>query len=154
MKNRLCIGFGVLLTFGLLFMACDNDNSTTSKGEYHLEWGITSSGNYNTIISAISSQGLTVAENDGNNWALLTGSNATTMYNYCMDRFYFSDDGDFDGSFEECANFSKDGVTAPSGLKVAVNGNKANAPLAGIFLFPRADGTNIANLALVYITKN
>jgi hypothetical protein len=60
---------------------------------------------------------------------------------------YWADAGDFDGSFEECINFSKDSVSAPDGLKTAAKTNQDNVPLAGIY-----DGGNVA--VLFYITKN
>jgi hypothetical protein len=41
-----------------------------------------------------------------------------------MSNVTFADGGDFDGSFEEWMNFSKDGVLAPAGLKTAGTNNK------------------------------
>jgi hypothetical protein len=57
------------------------------------------------------------------------------------------DSGDFDGAFEDCVNFSSNGVGAPAGLKNSSSATGANVPLAGIF-----DGGSGA--VLFYITKN
>jgi hypothetical protein len=151
----------VLLMPGLVLAGCDNgstntgyddgstdawyDNGPTNKDEYHLRWGVTYT-TYSTIRFIIIDQNWTVTA-QGSNYALATGSTARSVYNYCMNNVSWIDGGDFDGSFEECANFSKDGVSAPSGLKSAGNNNKGNIPLAGVF-----DGGSGA--VLFYITKN
>jgi hypothetical protein len=146
MKKGKFFALGILamvLVLGLVLAGCDN--GTTTKAEYHLKWGATST-SYSTVQSTITSQGWTVADS-GTNWAVGAGSTATTIYNWCMANVSFSDGGDFDGSFEECINYTKDGsVSAPSALKTALNNNKSNVPLAGIF-----DG---GYAILFYITKN
>jgi hypothetical protein len=133
----------VLLMSGLVLTGCDN--GSTNKDEYHLKWGATYT-TYWVITSTIISQNWTVTA-QGSNYALATGITATSVYNYCMNNVSWIDGGDFDGSFEECINFSQDGVSAPFGLKSAGNNNKGNIPLAGVF-----DGGSSA--VLFYITKN
>jgi hypothetical protein len=135
----------MVLALGFALDGCDN--GTTSKGEYHLKWGVTYT-TYSQVESTVTSQGWAITD-QGSNWALGTGSTATTVYNWCMGNVTFVDGGDFDGSLEECLNFSKDGVSAPAGLKTAGNNNKANIPLAGIF-----DGGYNVGAVLFYITKN
>jgi hypothetical protein len=132
----------VLLTLA----GCDN-GSTTNKEEYHLKWAAPYTP-YSTIESTIASQGWVVT-NRGSDYALLSGSAAASMYDYYIDSFTqgWGGGGDVDGSFEACINFSKDGVSAPSGLKTAGANNKGNIPLAGVF----ANGTGVI---LLYITKN
>jgi hypothetical protein len=145
-KNKFSV-LGILamaLVLGFVLAGCDN--GTTTKAEYHLKWGVTST-SYSEVQSTITEQGWTVADS-GSAWAIGTGSTASAIYDWCMSNVTFADGGDFDGSFEECMNFSKDGVLAPAGLKTAGTNNKANVPLAGIF-----DGGS-AGAVLFYVTKN
>jgi hypothetical protein len=142
----LCFGIlAIVPALALVLASCDNE--TTTKAEYHLKWGVTST-SYSEVQSTITSQGWTVA-GSGADWAVGAGSTAISVYNWCMGNVAFVDGGDFDGSFEECINFSRDGVSAPSGLKTAVNANKANVPLVGIF-----DGGYSVGAVLFYLTKN
>jgi hypothetical protein len=128
----------VLLVFCFVLAGCGN-------GTYHLKWGATFTG-YSRVQSTITAQGWTVADS-GTNWALATGSTATSVYEYCMNNVSWLDGGDMEGSFEDCVNFSKDGISALSELKKALNNKKGKVPLAGIF-----DGKSVA--VLFYITKN
>lgn len=138
--------FGMLaaaLVFGLVFAACKN----APDDEYHLKWGREDT-TYSNIATTIASEGWTVAASD-TNWSLATGSSALDGYSWCMGHITWEDGGDFGGSFEDCINFSKNGISAPAGLKTAGNTHKANAPLAGFF-----DAGNGNEFILFYITKN
>ncbi|MDR1178555.1 MAG: hypothetical protein LBK64_06990 [Spirochaetaceae bacterium] len=132
-----------LLALSLVFVSCDN--GTTSKGEYHLKWGTTYT-SYSEVQGYIISENWDVADS-GSDWALGTDDTATTVYNWCMNHISWAEGGEVDGSFEECIDFSKGGVSAPLGLKTAGNDNQDKVPLAGIF-----DGGFVA--VLFYITKN
>jgi hypothetical protein len=141
MKHTKVLGAGmlaVLLTFCFILAGCGN-------GTYHLKWGATFV-SYSQVQSVITTQGWTVADS-GTNWALVTGGTATSVYDYCMNNVSWLDGGDVEGSFEDCINFSKDGISALPELKTVFNTKKGKVPLAGVF-----DGGSVA--VLFYITKN
>jgi hypothetical protein len=148
--KRKCFGvtgvLAVLLALGLVLAGCDN--GTTSKGEYHLQWGATST-SFSVLSSGITNGGGSFNAGSGTGWGLVKGSMATMISNGIQSEMSPSDwisDGEQDGSFEECLNFSIDGIGAPSGLKSAASSE--DVPLAGIF-----DGGNGVTV-LVYITRN
>jgi hypothetical protein len=70
----------VLLISGLVLAGCDN--GSTNKDEYHLKWGATYT-TYSMVTSTIISQNWTITA-QGGDYALATGSTATSVYNYCM----------------------------------------------------------------------
>jgi hypothetical protein len=146
MKKRLVLTamLSVALALGMVLAGCDN-GSSGGGGEYHLKWGVASV-SYSTFQSTITSEGWSLADSGGD-WSLVTGSTATSAYNYCDAYLYWYDEGDFDGSFEACVNFSEDGISAPSGLKNSSSTITGNVPLAGIF---DASGLTV----LFYVTEN
>jgi hypothetical protein len=132
----------VLLAMGLALAGCDN--GTTDKGEYHLAWGAAS-----VAYSYVSSQIADSAQERGADWLLCTGSTATTVYDNAREQIssWLLANGDFDGSFNECLNFSNEGIEAPSGLKGSSSAVASGVPLLGVF-----DGGSMT--VLFYITKN
>jgi len=112
---------------------------------FNLQWGATLT-TYSDVEDIIKTQGWKV-QSSGATFALATGATAETVYNWCLSNVTFVDNGTTSGSFESLVNFSSGGISAPSGLKTALNNNKANVPLAGIF-----NGGEVA--VLFYITKN
>ncbi|MDR1902922.1 MAG: hypothetical protein LBQ88_11650 [Treponema sp.] len=137
-KNFSFVLIGIMLVIGLVLTGC-------AKSTYHLKWGAASI-SYSVVQSTITSEGWTVADS-GTNWVLVTGDTANSVYEYCVDNVRWLDSGDFDGLFEECLNFSKDGVSAPQDLITAANKIRRRAPVTGIF-----NGGRVA--VMFYITKN
>jgi hypothetical protein len=128
------------LTFGLILAGCPTEDDSP-KGEYHLKWGAVGA-SYSMV--AQNSSGTTVS---GSDLILLTGSAATTSYNKVDSGM--QQKGDEDGSFEKCRDFSTSGVSAPAGLKTAIDANKGKVPLAGYFSLQGGSNTMV-----FYITKN
>jgi hypothetical protein len=118
---------------------------TNSGGTYTLQWGSTLT-SYSRVESIIATQGWNI-QRVGDTAAYATKATATSIYNWCIDNAYLYRTGIESGSFESLVNYSSNGVSAPPALKTALNSNKANVPLAGIF-----DGGSVA--VLFYITKN
>jgi len=138
------IGFGVV--------ACgDSDDGGGTKGEYNMKWKYASDG-YSTV-EEILDQGDAepVPESVDGAWALYTLDNAIEVFddvNRIIMNNWWDDDGELDGSFEDCIGFTMSGITAPPGLKTAANTHKGKVPLAGIYKVSSTD------VVLVYIRKN
>jgi hypothetical protein len=123
---------------------------------FRLRWGLLSSSlSYSDIQAVIAQQQWTIADY-GANWALGTGSIATTIYNWCNNPSnipvdYWYDNGEVYGSFEELKNFSMEGVGLPAGLKSSPSFTGASVPLAGIY-----NGGSLTGYmtVLFYVTKN
>jgi hypothetical protein len=98
--------------------------------EYILEWGAFNA-TYAGVQSTISAQGWDVELADDGVYA--TGTTAEDIYTYSKNTISFIKTGSKDGTFEELLNYKSEGVGLPSNLKKHLRGEKANAPLAGIF---------------------
>jgi hypothetical protein len=137
-----------LLVFSLFFVGCPQPTDDPSRGEYHLIWGTTFT-DQSDVLNVISNNSWTAADY-GIDWVLGTGSDATNAYNWCNTpaNVGWDDAGTFDGTFEQCVNFTKNGVGAPQALKTAAITNKNNAPLACIYDYQGQYAV------LCYVTKN
>ena len=141
-----------LLALGLMFVGCSSDS--TSLGEYSLAWGIFVPGTQ-SIQEVVAAQGWSITETDGGDAGYATGATADAIYKYCTSgNVSFDDGGDFDGSFEECVNYTKDGIGVPPGLKAAMASNKAKAPIAGVFKVDPSFPVDPNSHVVFYITKN
>jgi hypothetical protein len=135
-KHFSVLGIAALaLAFGLVFAGCGN-----AGGEYFLMWGDTAA-TYSVQIAALTNASLgpnkvNIAESGNSpDWSLAVGAEAQKAYHVWFNILHPGDrpDGTFDGSFEECVNFSAGGVSAPSGLKAVAPNYSSNLPVAGVF---------------------
>ena len=145
MKNKLWI-IALVAIIGFSMAACDNGGDEGGGDVYKLEWG-TLNKSRTEIETLIQQQGWSVVTADNGNSAMANGYLAETIHDYCARNFTFTNSGNATGSFEELANFSKDDISPPSGLKTWFINNKADVPLVGEF-----DGGQ-AGAVFIYMTK-
>ena len=144
----------IVLALAFSLIGCDNGGGGSNKGpgtvppgtggDYKLQW-LAYETSRSEVESIISTQNWDVTQAGPNaGWA--KDPTATAIYNYAKNNANtpFSEEN---GSFESLVNFSEEGVSAPNELKTALNANKNNVPLAGIF-----DAVEVA--VFFYITKN
>jgi hypothetical protein len=168
MKNKLFVSAMLvcLLALGLVVSGCDTGGGSGGGGdddttEYTLTWGAWDGATYSDVSSSFSVAGysLTAA---GTNAGYLTSDKAVGAYNILANGGSgiprFDDSGTISGSFETLLDYSTQGIGLPAGLKSSLRGQKANAPLAGVFQYYLDGGSNggapLPGVSVFYVTKS
>ncbi|MDR1932502.1 MAG: hypothetical protein LBQ57_06745 [Spirochaetales bacterium] len=118
------------------FISGDNGDSS---GGYLLLWG-----SFNATKQAVKNKindegwGVTyVNTNTADESAYATGQLAVTILEYCVNGLAFDDSGIYFGTYADLLNYTSGGVGLTYGLKSAIAGQSANAPIAGVFGNPK-----------------
>ncbi len=133
----------MMAIIGVSFFACDTGNNN-GDDDYTLQWAALSIP-YDYVIEGMEGYEMTAVSN---NWAMGTGDEAERGYAEFMSEALpaIVDDGEISGSFEECVNFSLDGISAPADLKTATFVHKDDTPILGVF--------NDNYVIVFYLTKD